>query len=45
MFNEVIFQPFYLLFYLLVFLIPKYFVIFFKKPVYSVKGLNFKMKS
>ena len=40
MFNEAIFQLFYLLFHLIVFLIPKHFVDFPKKAVYSVKMLN-----
>ena len=40
MLNETTFQLFYLLFHLLVFLIPKHFVNFLKRAVYSVKRLN-----
>ena len=40
MLNDAMFQLFYLLFQLLVFLIPKDFVNFLKRAVYSVKKLN-----
>ena len=40
MLNEAIFHLFYLLFHLLVFLIPKHFFNFLERAVYSVKRLN-----